>query len=279
MIRVKELIDLFQNELQDIYPKQEISAIFFQLTEHYNNSKRIDLSLNPDLSVNQEKYLSALNELKKHKPLQYIIGKKEFYGLSFLVNNKVLIPRPETEDLVDWIIADNKHKSNLSILDIGTGSGAIAIALAKHLPDAKITALDISEQALEVAQKNAEQHKVSIDFKQIDILKQDQCQQHFDIIVSNPPYVREQEKKLMRKNVLDYEPHTALFVSDNNPLLFYEKIIDVFLKKNTTNDLLYFEINEFLKNDLITLLKKKNLLNFHFKNDFFGSNRMLKICQ
>lgn len=191
----------------------------------------------------------------------------------------MLIPRPETEELVDWIIKENKNeKKTLNILDIGTGSGCIAISLAKNL-DANITALDISKKALNIAQQNANENAVSINFSIKNILENQDLilAEKQDIIVSNPPYVREQEKKQLFKNVLDYEPHLALFVKDNNPLLFYNAIANFALKNLKPNGKLYFEINEFLGNETVNLLHEKGFKNVLLKKDIFGKNRMIKV--
>ncbi len=275
-MKVKALLQVYQDELKSLYPPEEIEAIFYRLAGHFEGIKRIDVSLNPDMIMQTDILQAILPKLKQHTPWQYITGETEFYGRPFKVNSSVLIPRPETEELVDWIIQDYKNSSKpLRILDIGTGSGAIAISLAKHLSNAAITGYDISKPALETARKNAVLNNVNVDFQQVDILKQDHLQTGFDIIVSNPPYVRIQEKDKMQNNVLDYEPETALFVPDDNPLLFYKKIIDLALLQSPID--IYFEINENLKSELTRLLSKQNIDNFQFKKDLFGKWRMLKI--
>ncbi|MEE9349573.1 MAG: peptide chain release factor N(5)-glutamine methyltransferase [Flavobacteriaceae bacterium] len=275
---IKQLQRIFTSELSILYPQTEIDAFFYNLCDAYLNLKRVDIALNPDELVNDERFHSALNDLVAQKPIQYIIGKTEFYGLEFSVNENVLIPRPETEELVNWIIEDSTKKESFNILDIGTGSGCIAIALAKNLSSAKISALDISKKALEIAKKNALNNNVAITFIEDDILtvKTKKSSFKYDVIVSNPPYVRELEKEQMQNNVLDNEPHLALFVSDDNPLLFYDAIAN-FAKLNLTkNGVLYFEINQYLGDKTVELLTNKGLKNIELKKDIFGVDRMLK---
>ena len=272
---IKDILGQYKSELSNIYDANEIQAIFYRLLPDFYGIERLDVSLNPDLKVDQTKLLSALTKLKQHKPWQYITGQTEFYGLKFKVNPAILIPRPETEELVDWIISDLKNVSSPRILDIGTGSGVIAISLAANLPDASVTAIDISEAALLTAQANAGFHRVAVRFKQINILNQTDCEEAYDIIVSNPPYVRENEKKMMQANVLQYEPETALFVPDHNPLIFYEKIISLAINNRTS--VVYFEINEFLKLELENLLKNFEIANYEFKKDMFDKWRFVKL--
>ena len=274
-MRVKDILLEFQTQLGPIYEPDEISAVFYSLLSYFYQIDRLKVALNPDISVSGAKLIEALSNLKKHQPWQYITGETEFYGLPFKVDEHTLIPRPETEELVDWVLKDSQNISGLKILDIGTGSGAIAISLAFHLNQADMTAVDFSEAALSKARQNANLNQVTIRFKQRDILKMRQCEMTYDIIISNPPYVREQERSLMAQNVLSYEPETALFVPDNQPLMFYDKIIQIALNQKTA--IIYFEINEFLKTDLEILLGHHNLQNFEFKKDLFGKWRMLKI--
>ena len=277
---ITSLKNIFKIHLKDLYPITEIESFFFQLIEHRIGLKRIDLALDPNqelTSDNEIYFTDVLSQLKKEIPLQYIIGETEFYGLPFNVNKNVLIPRPETEELVSWIIEDVKNDSKkIKILDIGTGSGCIAVSLAKNIPNAKVWALDISNQAIEIAQKNALLNKVDIQFINKDILKLDELNIEFDIIVSNPPYVRELEKAEIKNNVLENEPHLALFVKDQNPLLFYDKISD-FAKNNLVHKgSLYFEINQYLGKETIGLLVKKGLGNIELRKDIFNNDRMIK---
>ena len=275
----------FHSELKNLFPINEIDTFFYLLTETYLKLKRVDVALNPDKEINkaiEKKFYSALAKLKKEIPIQYIIRETEFYGLPFYVDKNVLIPRPETEELVSWIVREVKIKkpspSKLepyNILDIGTGSGCIAIALAKNLPKVIVWALDVSKKAIEVAQNNAKLNQVNIQFLNKDILSLKSLPVKFDSIVSNPPYVRELEKNEIKNNVLQNEPHLALFVKDNDPLLFYGKIAD-FAKENLKpKGKLYFEINQYLGKETVQLLKEKGFKNIELKKDIFGKDRMI----
>lgn len=287
-MNLKEVQYTFHKELDALYEKEEVDRFFFILTESYYKVSRLKLAMEPHFVVQDFKpILNALALLKKQQPIQYILGKTEFYGLPFKVNQHTLIPRPETEELVAWIVAKFRiQNSELRILDIGTGSGCIAIALAHQLPHAKIYALDISTEALEVAKYNAKLNNVTIEFIEADILTFQEgslkaeagfhSELKFDIIVSNPPYIREEEKQYMKPNVLDNEPHLALFVQDSDPLLFY-KVIAKFAASNLTeNGALFFEINEYLGNDMIQLLVKHHFNTIELKQDMFRKDRMIK---
>ena len=225
-MKIKEYRTQFIEVLSPIYDIGEVESFFYLILEEKRELKRIDLALNPDLTFSAEEiqiWNSILEQLQQEVPIQYLLGKTSFYGLNFEVNSAVLIPRPETEELVEWIITTQNPKpktQNLKILDIGTGSGCIAIALAKNIPNTEVFAIDVSEKALVTAQKNANSNEVNITFLEKNILETEDLEQQFDIIVSNPPYVRELEKKEIKKNVLDNEPHLALFVEDNDALLF-----------------------------------------------------------
>jgi release factor glutamine methyltransferase len=259
--------------------------------ECFHNKKRIDLALNPEMEMDALQLLrweSVLSELKKEKPIQYILGETEFYGLPFLVNENTLIPRPETEELVAWIIESTKYEvqnTRLNLLDIGTGSGCIAISLAKNLSNAQVAAIDVSEKALVIAKENAKVNAVDVNFIQTDILKVDDLDQlptsnfqlptHFDIIVSNPPYVRNLEKVEIKPNVLAYEPHLALFVEDTDALLFYRKIAELALKNLSENGKLYFEINQYLGKETVELLESLGFKNIELKKDIYGNDRMI----
>lgn len=284
----------FYNSLTKLYPKSEIDSFFFILIEEYLGFQKTDSVIKSEEKIPEEKIKlleNATKRLQKEEPIQYIIGKTTFYGLPFLVTNTVLIPRPETEELVEWVLSDisksqrtetnitnikNSLNKKLTILDIGTGTGCIPISLKKKLPEATIFAIDICEEALKIAQKNTVINNVDVHFILQDILNPFNLNQQFDIIVSNPPYVREIEKKEIKNNVLENEPHLALFVEDNNPLVFYDKIVDfakVYLKKN---GVLFFEINQYLSHETISLLKSKGLKNIQLKKDFLGNDRMIK---
>ena len=272
----------FLEELASYYDEKEIESFFYIILEAFHQLKRVDLALNPDLELDTIQLLqweTVLLQLKSYKPIQYILGETEFFGLPFYVNQNTLIPRPETEELVDWILSNkqiNKSTNKLKILDIGTGSGCIAISLAKNLPNAIVYAIDISEKALEVAQKNALRNQVNVHFKLENILEMNTLNQQFDIIVSNPPYVRELEKKEIQANVLDFEPHVALFVEDDDALLFYKKIAALAEKNLSENGELYFEINQYLGKETVALLQELNFKNIELKKDIYGNDRMIR---
>jgi release factor glutamine methyltransferase len=278
---IKEYREVFKKELIPIYDEKEIESFFYIILEKNHKLKRIDLALHPEIEINENQlniWEAILTELKNQKPIQYILGETFFYGLRFEVNENTLIPRPETEELVDWIISENKkagHFKNPKILDIGTGSGCIAISIAKNHPNAKVFAIDISEKALEVAKKNAKLNEVSIAFLQKNILETVSLEQDFDIIVSNPPYVRNLEKEEINKNVLEFEPHLALFVEDNDALLFYSKIATLAKKNLTPNGKLFFEINQYLGKETVELLQKTGFKNIELRKDIYGNDRMI----
>ena len=281
-MKIKEYRTQFIQELSSIYDAGEAESFFYLILEEKNQLKRIDLALNPDLTFSNEKiqlWNSILDSLKKEIPIQYLLGKTSFYGLDFEVNPAVLIPRPETEELVEWIIKSQKSKvesQKIKILDIGTGSGCIAISLAKNIPNAQVFAIDVSEKALATAQKNANINDVSVTFIEKNILETNDLKQQFDIIVSNPPYVRELEKQEIKKNVLDNEPHLALFVEDNDALVFYKKIAELAQKNLLPNGQLFFEINQYLGKEMLELLEKMNFNNIELRKDIYGNDRMIK---
>ncbi len=283
---VKQINNKINESLNSFYPLSEIQSFSYLIFEHILNFSKTDIYLKSESIINQDNYnefIKVIDELKTYKPIQYILGKTEFYGLTFNVNHSVLIPRPETEELVDWIINDCKKdsilqaKKEIKILDIGTGSGCIAIALAKNIQNAQIEAIDISEPAIEVAKLNVEKNETKVIFHTLDILnfKNYSSENQYDIIVSNPPYIKESEKKLMHANVLDYEPHTALFVSDSDPLLFYKTIANFGSKYLTKNGKLYFEINEALGNETCEMLSYSGYNNITLKKDINGKDRMI----
>lgn len=280
---LKEFKTYFSTTLSTIYPKTEIDTFFFLLIEEHLGLQRIDTVLKPNFKIEQKVFQflqSALKRLKEEEPIQYIIGKTEFYGYPFLVDQNTLIPRPETEELVAWILKEIKEKEQeskpLKILDIGTGTGCIPISLAKKLPNAMISAIDVSKDALKVAKKNAELNTVTINFIELDILKAEKLFTAYDIIVSNPPYVRALEKVEIQNNVLKNEPHLALFVDDDNPLVFYDKIANLAKKHLSKNGVLFFEINQYLGNETIQLLKQKEFKRVALKKDLFKNDRMIK---
>jgi len=276
---LKTLRNNFIKTLIDYYAETEIVSFFNLLSADILKMQRIDIAQNLYAVISgkkQEKFQNAVNKLKNYIPIQYIIGNTEFYNLTLKVNAATLIPRPETEELVAWIINDQNNKQNISILDVGTGSGCIAIALAKNLPEAKVFALDVSEKALKIARQNAVDNGVTIEFIEADIFDVDLGNLQFDVIVSNPPYVRELEKETMSSNVLNHEPHLALFVKDDDPLLFYRSIVEVANNTLKSKGFLYFEINEFLGNLTRQLVQKLNYCNIELKKDLFMKDRMIK---
>lgn len=272
----------FFDSLKNIQDEQEIESFFFILTEYLHNLKRVDVALNSNFELSNEevqKWNAILVDLQQEKPIQYITGESWFYGLKFEVNENTLIPRPETEELVEWIIESQKSKvqsQKLEILDIGTGSGCIPISLKANLPQANVSAIDVSEKALEMSKRNAELNNVEVNFIQNNILEVGDLNQHFDIIVSNPPYVRNLEKEEIKKNVLDYEPHLALFVEDTDALLFYRKIAQLALKNLSPNGLLFFEINQYLGKETVELLQNLGFKNIELRKDMFGNDRMIR---
>ncbi|MFV8371301.1 peptide chain release factor N(5)-glutamine methyltransferase [Flavobacterium sp. LB2P74] len=280
-MKIKEYRTQFIQELTLIYDVGEAESFFYLILEDKHQLKRIDLALHPDLFFSEAEIVvwnSILEQLKQEIPVQYLLGKTSFYGLDFEVNENVLIPRPETEELVEWILSNNliiQKSKNLKILDIGTGSGCIAVSLAKNLPNATVFAIDVSEKALATAKKNAENNSVNVTFINQNILETEDLRQQFDIIVSNPPYVRNLEKEEIKKNVLDNEPHLALFVQDNDALIFYKKIAELAQKNLSENGQLYFEINQYLGKEMVDLLEKMNFATIELRKDIYGNDRML----
>ena len=278
---LKQYKNHFFEALKSVHDVNEIESFFFILIEYFHNLKRIDLALNPDFEISDEEVLkweAIISDLKTEKPIQYSIGETWFYDSKFYVNEHTLIPRPETEELVDWIIKTHKSKDKidkLAVLDIGTGTGCIPISLKKNIPQAEVFAIDVSEEALKIAHKNAETNQVQINFILQNILETEDLNQNFDVIVSNPPYVRNLEKQEIKKNVLEFEPHLALFVEDTDALLFYRKIAQLALKNLTANGLLFFEINQYLGKEMIDLLEKMNFKNIELRKDIYGNDRMI----
>jgi release factor glutamine methyltransferase len=287
-MKIKEYRTQFIQELTSMYDAGEAESFFYLILEEKQQLKRIDLALKPDLVFSEgeiKDWNSILEQLKLEIPIQYLLGKTSFYGLDFEVNENVLIPRPETEELVDWIISNTQaisKTSNLKILDIGTGSGCIAISLAKNLPNAQVFAIDVSEKALATARKNAVLNEVNVTFIAQNILEVislsvvEGLEQEFDIIVSNPPYVRNLEKEEIKKNVLDNEPHLALFVEDNDALIFYRKIAELAQKNLSNSGQLYFEINQYLGKEMVDLLEGMEFKNVELRKDIYGNDRMMR---
>ncbi len=278
-MKLQKVKQQFFSELNKLYPETEIQSFFNLLIEFKLNLTRIEFALQPDFEINEsnlEFFKKAITDLNNSVPIQYIIGETEFYGLPFKVNPHVLIPRPETEELVEWITNSIDPNKTLKILDIGTGSGCIAISLAQKLPNANVFAIDVSANAIKTAKQNADLNNVKVHFMKFDILKIEKLTDTFDIIVSNPPYVRELEKVQIKPNVLKNEPHLALFVKDDNPLLFYNKIANLAMNYLNKNGSLFFEINQYLGKPMIDLLSKKGFQNIKLKKDFYQVDRMIK---
>lgn len=287
---IAEIEEIFLEQMPGFYEKEEIKSIASMAVQHvcgFNKSYYL-LHKMADLKPSQETDLiRILDELRFGKPLQYVLGEADFYGLKFKVNNAVLIPRPETEELVDWILASIKSDNILSdyILDIGTGSGCIPIALKKNLPFSEVFAIDISNEALETARKNCLINEVEINLmygdildNQLKIANSKSKNPRFNIIVSNPPYITLAEKETMQANVLQHEPYEALFVPDANPLVFYRSIVDFALANLSKNGHLFFEINEQFGPEVVSLLQQ-NGFKAELKKDLQGKDRMIKACK
>lgn len=279
LMTIKELKEIFRKDLSELYSQEEITTFFNWLVEEHLKLKPVDVLLDGQQNISRDivdVFKTLIQRLKEEEPIQYILGYSEFYGQRFKVCPQVLIPRPETEGLVDWVIKDQGAKSSKHLIDIGTGSGCIAITLQKHLPKSKVTAIDISEKALDVAKYNATLNNVKVKFVKKDVLNIKSLDKTTDVIVSNPPYVRQLEIALMKKNVLSYEPHNALFVENTNPLLFYKSITKL-AKKSPKPVVVYFEINQYLVEDLKVMLKNLELNNYFFQKDFRDNMRFLKV--
>lgn len=265
--------------LSGYYPDAEAAALAKMLLVEGLGFSTLELFggkdkevFNKDLDLLRE----MLERLKNYEPIQYIIGRENFCGMTFEVDGNVLIPRPETQDLVQWVTTDFQGKSACRILDMGTGSGCIAISLAKWLPNVQVEAWDISEGALEVAKRNAAQNDVDVCFRQQDILSAVPEKECWEAIVSNPPYIGESEKQNMEANVLDWEPHTALFVPDTDPLIFYRAIAQLGMKMLTPQGSLYFEINQAYGKEMMAMLQELGYQNVILRKDRFENERMIK---
>ncbi len=277
---LKEIKEIYHRELDELYPREEVDSMFYLMIEHFLGLERFILAIDPEIVITkeEEQYMfEGLSKLKKEQPIQYVLGETTFMDLKFMVNESVLIPRPETEELVNWVLEDIENINDVTeIIDIGTGSGCIAISLAKLKPNLKVSAIDISGSALEIAKKNALLNEVDVQFNLVDILKTGSLNKKYDIIISNPPYVREMERDKMRNNVLQNEPYSALFVPDGNPLLFYRAIAKLAKKYLKENGMLYLEINQHLGEEVKTLLKNFNFSIVELRKDIFGKDRMIK---
>ena len=276
-MKIRDYRSYFLDELTSLYDVHEAESFFYLILENTTKLKRIDLALLPNSEFSDTQLLAwnlILKQLLLEIPIQYLLGTTSFYGLEFEVNENVLIPRPETEELVEWVLSCTLHLN--TFLDIGTGSGCIAISIAKNRADSIVTAIDVSKGALEVAQKNAVLNDVSVQFIQKNILETSDLENQLDCIISNPPYVRTLEKAEIKKNVLDYEPHLALFVDDNDPLLFYRKIAQLALKNLNPKGYLFFEINQYLGKEMDDLLVEIGFENVTLKTDIYNNDRMIR---
>ena len=276
MYKIFDLQKLFLDKLTSLYHPNEIKSLLKLLLEFYYKEKITDLiSKNLTITkVHYDKITQHLELLEKGCPIHHIIGIKEFYNCSFFVNNKVLIPRGETEELVQWVL--ESARGDQKILDLCTGSGCIAISLAKH-KNCKLFAIDISDDALNIARRNSKENNVMVNFYKKDVLKDDfSFLEKVNIIVSNPPYVLNSQKKYIKKNVLNFEPHLALFVDDSNPLIFYEKILTIAINKLIKNGFIFFEINELFEKEIYELILEKGFKNIYIKKDIHGKSRLVK---
>ena len=286
-MNVIQIIQLYKESLKEMYHEGELSQLTFMAFEHVKKFSKTDLVLKRDELVPQEEAIEfnrILKSLKSHQPIQYVLGYAWFYDLKLKVNSDVMIPRRETEELVKWIIdeiEDNEKKATieLQLLDVCTGSGCIAISLKKNLVHAKAMALDISENALALAKENALMNETEINFVRADVLQLQTLPftpgTFFNIIVSNPPYILESEKMQMKKKELDFEPHLAFFVKDQDPLIFYKRIAELALLHLAKNGKLYFEINEMKGSGVVELLNQFGFSDVCLRKDFYGKDRMI----
>ncbi len=289
-LTLSDLKEIFHQSLDPVFDKNEVDRFFYLSLDHILGKSRLNFTIDPMFVVSEKAaqiFKTIVSRLQSHEPIQYVIGETEFFGLKFGLNHQVLIPRPETEELVDHILRSDLVKRNekyLNILDIGTGSGCIAVTLAKNLSDAKLFAIDVSESALEIAQKNAILNEVDIAFGLHDILSGDSLffeikkgkPVKYDVIVSNPPYVRESEKIEMKPNVLDFEPDLALFVPNDDPLVFYSAIADFAVNNLKDSGWLFFVINQYLGEELMKMFKSKGFNNLSLVKDMNGNDRIVK---
>ncbi len=280
------LIDVrnyYRKTLKDYYSKNEIDFYFKILINSFFNWDSTLIALNPKKQLTileSSKLIKTINNLKKFKPIQYITGESFFMGLKFKVNKNVLIPRQETEELVEWIINDNRDFQNkINVIDIGTGSGCIAISLSKKKRNFNLTATDNSDKSLLVAKENARLNKVKINFINNDILKPLNDKTIYDIIISNPPYIADSEIKNIEDKVLKFEPYNAIFVDKKNPLIFYKAIIDFSLSNLKKEGKIYLEINPIFYNSLLTLIESYNKFNLVVKKDISNKNRMIRLIR
>lgn len=278
MLKIKDIRIHLKNCLGHQYPDNELRGFGNWILEHLFDYTITDALLNADRTLTEKNSSDLefiIKHLKQEKPIQQIVGYSWFYGRKFLLNEHVLIPRPETEELVDWMLKDSLN--DRSILEVGTGSGCIAITLALNT-NATIVSIDVSELALKQAKTNALALNASVAFCKADVLDDSSCESFgcFDVIVSNPPYVLESDKQMMSTNVLEYEPHLALFVSSDDPLLFYRAIASMATRKLNANGVLYFEIHENYGQEALDMLSLKGFKELELRKDLQGKDRMVK---
>ena len=287
MKKVSDILPYFLSNLKEFYPENEIKSFAYITIKYFFDMSKSDTIINSEKKLEDREIMeikSTISSLKRYEPIQYVFMETEFYGNSFFSISGSLIPRPETEELVDWIIKDNKGTKK-HYLDIGTGSGCIIISLSKHL-NGSFTGIDVSFDALKVAVANNDRNETDVYFDKFDILKHDLPEEknilddsifyEYDVIVSNPPYVLNSEKEQMSENVLKWEPHLALFVPDEDPLLFYREIAEKSSKALNPNGLLYFEINEKFGKEIVKLLEDFGFVNIELKKDINDKDRMVK---
>ena len=274
---MKAIAKQISESLSGCYPAGEISALTRIIATELLGVSQMTYFLKESVTLTTEQQAmlgNAIERLKKQEPIQYILGYSDFCGLRFKVTPATLIPRPETSELVEWIVSE--ATGNERILDIGTGSGCIAVSLAHKVPQSKVTAWDISNDALAVAAENSKANGQAVTFEQVDILAYQPTGEQFDIIVSNPPYIKENEKEAMHSNVLDWEPHTALFVPDNDPLLFYRTIAEKGLRLLKPGGRLYFEINRAHGKETMEMLAALGYTGIELRKDFAENDRMIR---
>ncbi len=276
---LKEVLSHLKQNLQT-FSAEESDIIIDHILYDVASFSRTDRFIKTDYLFNESQLVRIKNivgRLKQNEPIQYITGRAWFYDLEFFVDKWVLIPRPETEELVQWIVEDLGEANNAKIVEIGTGSACIAVSLAKKMKNSQISASEICENALNIARKNAQKHDVNVHFFQDDIFSTQAFEnQQFDVVVSNPPYVQEFEKEYIDANVLDYEPHLALFVPDENPLIFYKAIVDFAQNKLKKNGTIYMEINHLLAGEMMEFMQAYKFENIELKIDFRANKRMIK---
>ena len=273
------IVHEIRDALSGIYPPSEALSLAKMLLVEVFDFSTLELYGGKDKEISGKRrdvLDEMIRRLKKNEPIQYIIGVESFCGLTFEVNPSVLIPRPETQELVGWIAGDCEGRGACRILDIGTGSGCIPVSLAHRLPKAEVESWDISEDALQVARRNAERNGVEVLFRQKDVLKASPDEARYDVIVSNPPYIAEKEKVDMEANVLDWEPSIALFVPDEDPLLFYRTIAQLGCSMLKEGGALYFEINRAYGQETIQMLEAMGYKDIELRKDSWGNDRMMK---